>query len=460
LSGNSAVGAAALGTTGTTTVRASTITGNTTSSGTGAILGLGTANFIEDTITDNTGGGLVQDAGSVAGTIVAGNPGGNCAGTITDGGYNSTDTTTGATACPFHANVVVGDPRLNDLADNGGPTQTQLPKETSPVLNQVPPGTSVLSGAFTLCSSESTDQRGVSRPQGPKCDIGSVETSKGAPTLTGPSSLRLVVGHHDSVTFTVTGAPTPTVSASTTLPSGVTLTDNGDGTVTLGGTPASGTAGTYTFTIKASNGVSPDATIPFTLRIVDPLAITTTSLPGGNSGSAYSANLVASGGVTPYTWSITGSLPGGLHLDSATGAITGTINDAPGTYTFTVQVSDADDPQQVATKSLSIAVQVPTTLVAYPAVLQLSPLRISITNLSATLTTTAGNTPIAGQTIRFVSGSTTLCTATTDANGFAKCPSVPLGATLNVLLSLGYTAVFDGTAAGLQPSSAKGSLIG
>jgi hypothetical protein len=319
----------------------------------------------------------------------------------------------------------------------------------------------VLSGAFSLCSNQSTDQRGVTRPQGPNCDIGSVETSKGAPTLVGPSSLRLIVGQPGSVSFTVTGAPSPTVSASTTLPSGVTLTNNGDGTVTLGGTAASGTAGTYNFTVTASNGVVPDATIPFTLRIVNPLAITTTSLPSGNAGTAYSSSVVASGGLAPYTWSITtGSLPGGLVLNSATGAITGTITAAAGTYSFTVQASDADNPQQVATASLSIGVQVPTKLVAYPALLQLNPLKLTINNLSATLTSSAGNTPIANQTIRFVSGSTALCTATTDANGFAKCPSVSVGATLSILLSLGYTAVFDGTPSGLQASSAKGSLIG
>ena len=39
-----------------------------------------------------------------------------------------------------------------------------------------------------------------------------------------------------------------------TLPSGVTFTDNGNGTATLSGTPAAGTAGTYPFTITASNG--------------------------------------------------------------------------------------------------------------------------------------------------------------------------------------------------------------
>jgi len=89
-----------------------------------------------------------------------------------------------------------------------------------------------------------------------------------------------------------------------------------------------------------------------------PLSITSTSLPNGTGGQAYSANLAASGGVTPYNWSIaTGSLPlpGGLTLNSSTGAITGTPTTA-GTFNFTVQVNDASNPSQTASKALSIIV--------------------------------------------------------------------------------------------------------
>ena len=56
------------------------------------------------------------------------------------------------------------------------------------------------------------------------------------------------------------------------LPRGVTFKDNGDGTATVAGTPAAGTGGTYTFTIAAKNGVSPDAIQSFTLIVVGPPA--------------------------------------------------------------------------------------------------------------------------------------------------------------------------------------------
>lgn len=56
------------------------------------------------------------------------------------------------------------DPQLGALADNGGPTQTQLPSAGSPVID---------AGAAEDCPP--ADQRGRVRPQGSSCDIGAVE---------------------------------------------------------------------------------------------------------------------------------------------------------------------------------------------------------------------------------------------------------------------------------------------
>jgi methionine-rich copper-binding protein CopC len=82
--------------------------------------------------------------------------------------------------------------------------------------------------------------------------------------------------------------------------------------------------------------------------------ITTTSLPSGTQNVTYSAVLQASGGTTPYTWSIlSGSLPAGLQLNSSTGAITGTPTSA-GTSSFTVQVADANSNRATQTLSLTI----------------------------------------------------------------------------------------------------------
>jgi hypothetical protein len=56
-----------------------------------------------------------------------------------------------------------------------------------------------------------------------------------------------------------------------------------------------------------------------------PLAISRNSLPNGTLNASYAATLAASGGSSPYTWSIlNGSLPAGLNLNPNSGAITGT----------------------------------------------------------------------------------------------------------------------------------------
>ena len=92
-----------------------------------------------------------------------------------------------------------------------------------------------------------------------------------------------------------------------------------------------------------------------------PLSITTSSpLPSGVPGTAYSAPpLVATGGTTPYNWSISsGSLPGGLTLAPTTGAISGTPT-TTGTFTFTVQVTDASSPMLTYTKVFVISVAQP-----------------------------------------------------------------------------------------------------
>ena len=86
------------------------------------------------------------------------------------------------------------------------------------------------------------------------------------------------------------------------------------------------------------------------------LQITTTSLPPGTVNVPYSATLVATGGLGPYTWAITqGSLPAGLTLDASSGMISGTPTTA-GTSNFTVQVRDSECPPATATAPLSITV--------------------------------------------------------------------------------------------------------
>lgn len=89
-----------------------------------------------------------------------------------------------------------------------------------------------------------------------------------APAITSQPSATLMGGVGDSVTVTTAGFPTPALTETGSLPTGVTFTDNGDGTATIAASAAA--ASVTTFKIRASNGVSPAATQSFTLTVVAP----------------------------------------------------------------------------------------------------------------------------------------------------------------------------------------------
>ncbi|MGB9081028.1 MAG: S8 family serine peptidase [Desulfuromonadaceae bacterium] len=89
--------------------------------------------------------------------------------------------------------------------------------------------------------------------------------------------------------------------------------------------------------------------------IAAPLAITTTSLPAATRNVPYSTTLAASGGTTPYTWSISsGKLPAGLSLAGSTGVISGSPTKI-GTSKFKIMVRD--NKGTMVTKNLSITVK-------------------------------------------------------------------------------------------------------
>src|SRR6266568_3248190 len=114
-------------------------------------------------------------------------------------------------------------------------------------------------------------------------------------------------------------------------------------------------SGTSSFTVQVTDSASKAAQQPLSIAIsASSPAIMTSSLPVGQMGTAYQATLAASGGTTPYSWSLaSGSLPAGLSLNSASGVISGTPS-ASGTSSFTVQVMDS--ASKAAQQALSIAI--------------------------------------------------------------------------------------------------------
>jgi hypothetical protein len=168
------------------------------------------------------------------------------------------------------------------------------------------------------------------------------------PTITiSPSSTSLVSQAVQQFTATVTGTSNTGVTWSA---SAGTISSSGSFTAP---SVSSNTAVTVTATSASSSSLK--ATASVTVTPLPALAITTTSIGDATVGVPYSASLVAAGGKSPYTWSISsGALPTGILLTASTGAIAGTTS-STGAFNFTAKVTDSAGSTASQAYSLSVA---------------------------------------------------------------------------------------------------------
>ncbi|MGO9972437.1 MAG: choice-of-anchor Q domain-containing protein [Solirubrobacteraceae bacterium] len=255
------------------------------SGGTGASGGSASGSFPAGANgSDGHGGGIYASSSSptLQNTILyEKQTGGDCRGTITDGGHNlvfSLSQLGGVVPepCP-PSGFSTGDPKLAALADNGGPTQTMRLAPGSAAIDRVP---------ATGAKCPAADQRGVSRPQPPggKCDIGAYEF---APPVCLPVAVTTHAGTAVPVTLSCADPAAVTVTYTTaTAPSHGALSgvDTAGGKVTY--TPASGFSGTDTFTYLATsvNGTATPATVSIT--------VTATGTHGGSGAGSVPAGKV------------------------------------------------------------------------------------------------------------------------------------------------------------------------
>jgi hypothetical protein len=170
-----------------------TISGNAANGSGGGLLVRSPTTITSSTIAENVsnsdtegsgeGGALFVEEGTaqVGKSIIARNEGPtsdpDCLGTITSQGYNLIETV--SPGCDIAGsetgNITGEDPLLGPLADNGGPTRTHALLADSPAVDAVMAG----------CPPPAADQRGVSRPQGAACDMGSYEREPGRELIWG-----------------------------------------------------------------------------------------------------------------------------------------------------------------------------------------------------------------------------------------------------------------------------------
>ncbi|MFZ9630077.1 MAG: putative Ig domain-containing protein, partial [Ilumatobacteraceae bacterium] len=259
-------------------------------------------------------------------------------------------------------------------------TTSSLPAGTVGVLYSLTLGATGGSGTYTWAAT------GV--PSGLTLD--STGLLSGTPTTAAVSTVSLTATDTSTPARTATRTLTLTVSAplaisTTSLNSATTnsafsytlATTGGSGTktwsVVAGAVPAGAslsslgvlsgtvaTAGTYSFTVRATDGALRTADQALSLIVVNPVTVTTASLAEATVNSVYSATVAAAGGSGTYTWSATG-LPTGLSINSSTGVVSGTPTAAT-TVTVTFTATDNGTPVRSASRSLSLVVVAPLAI--------------------------------------------------------------------------------------------------
>jgi predicted outer membrane repeat protein len=391
-------------------------------------------NLTNITLSDNSaasGGGVYLDGYQLLQlrNVILGNSssGGDCV-KAASSPINATHSlleSTGANACGLvngvNGNLVGFDPLLDSLDDNGGDTRTHALLPGSPAID---------AGTNTGCPA--TDQRGEPRPQDGDgdglaiCDIGAYEYVNllFPPTITSPDNFTFMVGVFSSFYVTTTGNPIPTIHKTGELPSGITFTDNGDGTAALAGTPEVETVGDYPLTLTASNGVEPDAFQYFTLRVQTP-----TSAPEITSADhttfvvgIYNTFTVTTTGVPTPAITYIGYPPDGVTFtDNGDG--TATLDGIPaagteGEHVLRITASSEVPPDAQQTFVLTV-VTAPTTP---PAITSADNATFTVgTSGTFTVTTTGYPTPAISKSGALPSG----VTFTDNGDGTAALAGTP-----------------------------------
>lgn len=251
---------------------------------------------------------------------------------------------------------------LNDAANGGvtfslSPAGTGTLTQTGPITATYVAPANVSAATTVVVSAQSVDY-----PKSSSILTINVEPPPTITTTTLPSGS---IGAAYSGQVVATGGVPPlawTISSGN-LPAGLALANSTNDTVNITGKPTSN--GPSSFTIKVTDAAGETATAPLTI-VISTLAITTTSpLPNASfttPPTPYSEQFAASGGLSPYTWTVASgsTLPAGLSL-SSTGLLSGSPT-VQGSFTFGITVTDSESTPANVTQTFSLTISGPQNL--------------------------------------------------------------------------------------------------
>lgn len=290
-------GGAIFGQYSTDTITNSTFSGNSAASGKGsaiAVLGY-SLSLVSDTLVGNTGADAaihdLTDGGfqtvEISSTLFAGN-GTDCSLPATaDDGYNlgeDISCLTGGTP----GDIVTSSPNLMPLGNYGGPTDTIALQATSPAID---------AGA---CAAPD-DQRGVSRPQGARCDIGAYEATT-APTTVLAVSPYSPNGRNGWYTTAPQVTLTPNATATTDYSvNDASCQEDATGACTAYSSPFALPDGTDTLTYFSHNGGFEGARTSSAIKVDTTAPSSSIDLHGYTAGSWTNQDVTFSLSATDAT---------------------------------------------------------------------------------------------------------------------------------------------------------------
>ncbi len=245
------------------------------------------------------------------------------------------------------------------------------------------------------------------------------------------------------------GTPAYVYSISPALPVGMAMSAS---TGAITGTPT-GTkvATTHTVTVTDANAATATGTFSLTVNSAPTATVAVASKTLSQNVAATSFTPVTGGaGTAPFVYTVSPTLPTGLTMASATGAITGTPTLTSARATFTVTITDASSATATATFNLTVAVGVSATQAVASNILTQNKAAVSFTPVTGTggtapfaysvspalpsgLTMASATGAITG-TATVASAATTYTVTVTDAN------STTATATLNLTVNSAVTA--------------------